>query len=397
VVGHDENTQAERFDALARTAADTPMGQLLRTFWQPVALSPRLKPKSAMAIRILSEDLTLYRGESGKVHLVGSHCIHRRTLLHTGWVEGDEIRCMYHGWKYNGAGQCVERPAETARISDKSCIAGYPTYEYAGLIFAYMGSGAPPEFDLPRNEAFERPDDLSFVRMEVWPCNWFQHVENSLDPVHVSFAHQMGRIGEFGRAITGAIPDLSYEETSAGIKQTAVRSQNNIRVSNWTFPSCNHVRVPGLLESDAWIDTGNWMVPIDDTRTARFSLRRVPSTTPEADQRITRYFAEAESYNAADHHEALIDRHEYPDDPLIRLTSAQDYVALMGQGVIADRTHERLGKSDKGIVFLRNLFLREISAIQSGRPLKQWSRLEEAVDLPIPARVNVDTARHPAL
>lgn len=383
--------KASRLDALTKTAVDTPMGQLLRKFWQPVGVSKRLAPKSAMAIRILSEDLTLYRGESGKTYLVGGHCIHRLTMLHTGWVEGEEIRCMYHGWKYNGAGQCIERPAERGRLSDKTRIAGYPTREYAGLIFAYLGPGEPPEFELPRNEAFERPGDLGFARMEIWPCNWFQHVENSLDPVHVSFAHQMGRVGEFGKAVTVAIPELSYEETSAGIKQTATRSKGNVRISEWTFPNCNHVRVPSLTEDDPWIDTGNWMVPVDDTNTARFSVRRIPSTTPEADRRITEYFADAENYNAADHHEALFIRHEYPDDKLVRLTSAQDYVALMGQGVVADRGRERLAQSDTGVTFLRRMFLRELAAIEAGTPTKHWSRADGHIELPLPAREPVVT------
>jgi 5,5'-dehydrodivanillate O-demethylase len=378
----------DRFQAFVRTASNTAMGQLLRRFWQPVAVSKRLAPKSAMAIRILSEDLTLYRGESGKTHLVGNRCLHRLTLLHTGWVEGDEIRCMYHGWKYDGQGRCVHRPAETTQLPDKARIAGYATHEYAGLIFAYMGPGDPPEFNLPRSEAFERPGDLGFARTEVWPCNWFQHVENSLDPAHVSFAHRMGRVGEFGRAITDAIPELHYEETDAGIKQTAIRSKNNIRISNWTFPNCNHVAVPGLSDGDPWIETANWMVPIDDNTTMRFSVRRVPSVNAESDERITRYFDEAESYNAADYHEALFDRHEYPEDPLVRLTSAQDYVALVGQGAIADRAHERLASSDKGVVFLRRLFTRELSAIRQGQPIKRWRRLEKPSETRVPADVS---------
>lgn len=379
-------SRQERLLSLSQTAADTPMGKLLRQFWQPVAVSKQLKPKSAMAIRIMSEDLTLYRGESGKPYLVGSHCLHRLTLLHTGWVEGDEIRCMYHGWKYNGSGRCVHRPAEAAPLSDKTRIAGYPTHEYAGLIFAYMGPGEAPEFNLPRSDALERPTDLGFARTESWPCNWFQHVENSLDPVHVSFAHMAGRVGEFGRAITEVIPELHYEETDAGIKQTAVRSEDNVRVSNWTFPNCNHVRVPGLKDDDPWIDTANWMVPIDDERTVRFSVRRVPSTTREADQRITEYFDEVESYNAADDHDALFNKKEYPEDPLVRLTSAQDYVALVGQGAIADRSHELLGKSDKGVVFLRNVFFREMAAILDEAPAKKWRSLAKSPDLPKPRR-----------
>ena len=240
------------------------------------------------------------------------------------------------------------------------------------MIFAYLGSGEPPAFDLPRKAVFERPNDLHFARVEVWPCNWFQHVENSLDPVHVSFAHQAGRVGVFGNAVTTAIPELSYEETNWGIRQTATRPGGNVRVSDWTFPNYNCVAVPGLDEHSPWIDTGNWMVPVDDGKTARFSMRAVPSTTPDVDRRITDYYREADSYNSADHHDALIERLEYPQDPLVRLTSAQDYVALVGQGVVANRTHERLASSDAGIVFLRRLFWRELEAIGEGRPTKHW-------------------------
>ena len=372
-----QRTAGERkLSLLSETAADRPMGKLLRKFWQPVGISSRLNSKRALAVRVLSEDLTLYRGESGKCHLVGGHCLHRLTRLHTGWVEGEQIRCMYHGWKFDGGGHCVERPAERGPVGERMTIAGYPTHEYAGLIFAYLGPGRPPPFDLPRKEVFERPGDLQFARVEIWPCNWFQHVENSLDPVHVSFAHQAGRVGEFGKAVTSAIPELSYDETSWGVRQTATRPGGNVRVSDWTFPNYNNVPVPGLDESAPWIDTGNWMVPVDDDHTARFSMRAVPSTSPEVDQRITDYFKEAESYNAADHHEALFVRQEYPQDPLIRLTSAQDYIALVGQGRVADRMRERLASSDAGIVFLRRLFWRELEAIEQGKSTKQWYRAQ---------------------
>ena len=119
-------------------------------------------------------------------------------------------------------------------------------------------------------------------------------------------------------------------------------------------------------------------------------MRRVPTTTPENDARITRYFADAKSYNAADHHSELFDRHEYPDDPLIRLTSAQDYVALMGQGVVTDRNRELLGRSDMGVAFLRRLFLRELAAIEQGKPTKTWTPMTTPVDMPIPVRSPVN-------
>ena len=108
----DLSSRAEKFNLLTQTAADAPMGKLLRKFWQPIAVSKDLAPGAGQPIRVLGEDLTLYRGESGRAYLVGGRCAHRLTLLHTGWIEGDNIRCMYHGWQYDGTGQCVHRPVE---------------------------------------------------------------------------------------------------------------------------------------------------------------------------------------------------------------------------------------------------------------------------------------------
>src|SRR4051812_11499592 len=195
----------ERLRALTATGPDSDMGRLLRMFWQPVAVSHSIKPGNAKPLRVMGEDLTLYRGESGRAYLVAGRCAHRRTVLHTGWVQGEEIRCMYHGWKYNGTGQCTERPAEEDKRQPNVKIAGYPLHEYCGLVFAYMGQGPAPTFDLPRKEPFEQSDIVLNAGEQTWPCNWLQQVENSLDAVHVSFAHHFGKVGPFGEAITSAI------------------------------------------------------------------------------------------------------------------------------------------------------------------------------------------------
>src|SRR5262249_60496723 len=126
-----EHPQAERLRLLTQTGPDTDMGKLLRRFWQPVAVSHEVKPGEAKPLRVLSEDLTLYRGESGLAHLVAGRCAHRLTLLHTGWVQGEEIRCMYHGWKYDGAGQSTEAPAEGAASAAPIRIATYPRHAYS--------------------------------------------------------------------------------------------------------------------------------------------------------------------------------------------------------------------------------------------------------------------------
>jgi 5,5'-dehydrodivanillate O-demethylase oxygenase subunit len=373
---------ADRLKLLHQCARDSDMGKLLRLFWQPVGRSDLLKAGCALPVRIMGEDLTLYRGESGKPFLVGGRCAHRLTLLHTGWVQGDRIRCMYHGWQFDGAGHCTERPAEEDTRPPNIRIAGYPLHEYAGLIFAYMGDGPAPEFQLPRKDVFETPDRLMFARHETWPCNWFQQVENSLDATHVSFVHHWGTVGRFGEHVAATVPKLEYLETDAGVRQTATRSKNSVRVSDWTFPNKNHIVVPGIAENDPWIDVGHWIVPNDDEHSTRFMIYSIPSVNPEADRRIVDYFAEFGDYNPADHHDELFLHKKVPADVLLQLTSAQDYVAAVGQGAVVDRTGERLGRSDMGIAFLRRIFWRELEAIRSGRPTKAWRKLEQAAEMP---------------
>src|ERR671926_500887 len=119
-------------------------GRYLRRFWQPLARAEDVAPGEAKPVRLVGEDFTLYRGEAGTAHVVAYRCAHRGTQLSTGWVEGDCIRCFYHGWKYDQTGQCVEMPAEDPSFPPKVQIASYPTQEYLGIIFAYLGEGEPP-------------------------------------------------------------------------------------------------------------------------------------------------------------------------------------------------------------------------------------------------------------
>jgi phenylpropionate dioxygenase-like ring-hydroxylating dioxygenase large terminal subunit len=373
----------DRMMRLVETSAHTTMGKLLRKFWHPVALSKTVAAGTARPVRLLGEDLALYRGQSGTAYLIADRCAHRRTRLHTGWVEGEQLRCMYHGWKYDATGQCVERPAERPGTEAGIRIAGYPVHEYCGLVFAWLGEGEPPAFELPRKDVFERKNVMVFQRQEIWPCNWLQHAENSLDGLHVSFAHRMGSVGAFGDAVTATIPDLAYEESLAGVMATTTRTENGksqIRIADWTFPHTNHVTIPTIREDTPWAEISNFMVPVDDTHTNRVSLIAVESTSPEVDAEMRRYFEGCEAYNAADHHDELF-AGKYPEDPLIELTSAQDYVVLVGQGAIADRAHERLGTSDRGIATLRRIFWREMEAINAGKPTKSWRRNEEKVVL----------------
>lgn len=375
---------------LVQSGPKTPMGTLLRRFWQPVAVSRELQTGKAVAIRILSEDLTLYRGESGKPYIVAQLCAHRLTLLHTGWVEGDCIRCRYHGWKYDGSGQGVEMPAEDPSFPSKVKILHYPAIDYAGLVFVYMGQGHPPE--LPEIAELNRNYGVSWASCNVWPCNWFQRIENSMDAVHVSFVHQESR---FGQALSYTVPSLTYEETDWGMKQIASRSSKNVRISEFRWPNINHIVVPTQPPNQSrdkplpWSDVFNWFVPIDDTHTARFTARSSPIGDDVAPG-FEAWLASCEKYNPADHEEELfhgIMPGENVGETSTALIGAQDYIVQVGQGAIVDRSQERLGRSDEGVILMRKIFRRELDAIKKGLPGKAWKVRKGFARLPVPPNV----------
>jgi len=213
----------------SHTGPKTLAGRYMRRFWQPVYRSQDLPAGRAVTIRLLSEDFTLYRGTSGGVYLIAPRCAHRGTQLSTGWVEEDCVRCFYHGWKYDGSGQCVEQPAEEPGFARKVRIPSYPTREYLGLIFVYLGEGRPPEF--PRYGFMEELDDTECVRLvhvdkKPYPYNYRNGLENSVDPVHVAFVH---RNSEY-RGLVGC-PEVDAEETDYGLMLHARRPGGEDRVT----------------------------------------------------------------------------------------------------------------------------------------------------------------------
>jgi 5,5'-dehydrodivanillate O-demethylase len=374
---------------LHETGPDTLMGRLLRRFWHPIALSSDVAPGAAAPVRGMCEDLTLYRGQSGAPHLVGGACAHRCSVLHTGDVQGDEIACMYHGWRFDADGQCTLIPAEAQPRRHMPRIVAYPVHEYCGLIFAWLGPLPAPPFALPRKDVMEDPKRHVIPKREVWDCNWFQQVENSMDAVHLSFAHMWGVKGQFGMMVSGAgeLPELSYEETDSGMRQTARRSNGNVRVSDWTFPDNNHILAPGPTKSSPWGHVSVWATPIDDTRTMRYRLFSLAGVTPEELEKVKR----DQIYDPGEHYDALF-KGDLAGLPAQGLVSAQDYVAVRGQGVIVDREAENLSTSDAGIIFLRKIFYRELEAIRDGRPIKAWARLADKVDLKQPPALDAAKA-----
>jgi 5,5'-dehydrodivanillate O-demethylase len=341
--------------AFEYTGPGTLAGRYLRSFWQPVALAADLQPGHAKPLRIMSEDFTLYRGEEGSPHLVAFRCAHRGTQLSTGWVEGDCLRCFYHGWKYDHTGQCVEMPAEDPSFPPKVRIRSYPCEEYLGLIFAYLGDGEAPR--LPRYPELEE-EGVKEVTTRVLPYNYFNGVENSVDIVHVSFVHADSGFAEHG---VQGIPTPGAEETEYGILMEDRYPNGQVRVTIFEMPTLIRLKV-FPRDGMGWRTLLTWKVPIDDEHYHSFALNS--STAGSGDPEDIRLGQEI-----------LAGRRRLRADDIgayAKRVNLQDFVAQAGQGVIADRERERLGRSDKAVILLRKIWERELRALADGRPLKQW-------------------------
>jgi 5,5'-dehydrodivanillate O-demethylase len=365
----------------------TVAGRYLRCFWQPIYESRNLAPAKAISIRILNEDFTLYRDETGSPHVVAQKCPHRGTQLSVGWVEGDSIRCFYHGWKFDPNGTCTEQPAEPRPFCEKIKIAAYPTTERLGLIFAYFGAGSPPP--LPQWPEFETQEAVSSIAMI--PCNYFQSAENIVDDVHVGFAHKS--TPELGMSVRGIVPPrVSARETSFGL---SVRFQNSESAEENHFVMPNSCYVSYDLVYSRSSNKGSrfrmsslfWYVPIDDLTHYHVLVTVGPPLVTEAmrqEQRIP--------HSVSDEIIAIIGGKSFSHKELPELgkrkpdlVRIQDGVTIVGQGAITDRTTEHLGMSDAGVVLLRKIWLRELRSIANGEPLTPFTG---SVDLRALARGN---------
>lgn len=364
-----------------RTGPDSLAGKYLRKFWQPVFCSYELPRGRAVPIRILGEDFTLYRGASGNPYLVGFRCAHRGTQLSAGWVEEDCLRCFYHGWKYDGAGQCVEQPAEPKPFADKVRIASYAVKEYLGLIFAYLGRGEAPPFN--RYPKLENPaftlDTLRYDRI----CNFFNNIDNSLDNAHVRFVHRRHRDAARDHVVQGD-PVITVEETEWGIKRDVRYPDGAQVVAYFGMPNINYVNGQVVDSEIKRADVLLFKVPADEDSHVHFEVRAIPLTGSHArewlerrrEKRVKEAETRAELVEAVLKGKLLLaDVDPNRSDYVI----IEDEIAQTGQGKVADRTHERLGRSDAGVILLRKLWERELRALATGQPVKQWTYKAEMV------------------
>jgi len=364
--------------ALTRVGSGTLMGALLRRYWMPIAAVAELDDAPVKPVRLLGEDLVLYRDGQGRYGLLDRHCAHRRADLSYGWVEDCGLRCHYHGWKWDETGRCLEQPFEEiahpqARFKDRVRVTAYPVEAKAGLLWAYLGPAPAPL--LPTWEPFTWSNGFVQIVFAEIACNWLQCQENSIDPVHFEWLH-----GNWARRLARVDGDrppthlrIAFDEFEYGFTYRRILEGQSESDELWTvgrtclWPNC--LFTGGHFE---------WRVPIDDANTLSVGwfFDRVPNEMePFAQDRIPYW-------------------HGPVADPLTgRLITShvmnQDFVAWMGQGAIADRTREHLGESDRGVIMMRRRLLEEAEVVARGGEPKALVRdpaLNACVRLPIIAR-----------
>lgn len=384
---------------LVATGPETLAGRYLRLYWQPVLRAEDLAPNRAVPVRIMSEDVTVYRGAAGDPHIVAGRCAHRKTLLHTGSIVGDTIRCRYHGWQFAPDGRCVHQPGEREGFTATTNIAAFPAAEYLGLIWGYFGSGDPPP--MRRYPDFERPGLLSVGPSESWPCNLWNRLDNAPDLMHVLYTHEESIKREFSEDEylrqefapadrSKAAPKITAIETEFGVETTVEPGAGQTSYFHFLMPNTNAVaarvsRLEGYLDGTRrWVYTMFIRVPIDDASCVSYHLSLIDVHGDEAARYIELRNGARAELAQSDPNALIVSTGEAVLAGKMRIKDMdpklnsyytfliEDYACQVGQGTIADRQNERLGSIDQGTILLRKIWLRELEALAEGRPLKTW-------------------------
>ncbi|HLY89568.1 MAG TPA: aromatic ring-hydroxylating dioxygenase subunit alpha [Acetobacteraceae bacterium] len=346
---------------LTHVGPETPCGEYMRRFWQPICYSDELKDLP-LAVKVLGEELVVFRDGSGAVGLLERHCSHRGTSLEFGLVGAKGIRCCYHGWLFDVDGAILETPGEPANstLKDRLCHGAYPVHEAHGLVFAYMG---PPEQmpDFPEYDSLSRAGYRIIPGQKYfYPCNWLQILENTMDAVHTAFLHTIVSGSVFTDEF-GVLPELDFTETPVGIIYIATR-----RVGENVWARMVENVLPNLQQvAPVWEDgqqahpfsgpmMSRWIVPLDDTNTMLIELRHVSAT----DGVVTPAWW-ADRYTALPGQVAADTYEESQRRP-------QDFEAQVSQRPIAVHGLEHLGTTDRGISMFRNQIRHGIRAVKAG-------------------------------
>ena len=358
---------AEQNEMLTRVGPGTPCGDLMRRYWQPIAAVSELQDKYTKRIRLLGEDLVLFKDRQGRRGLIAEACPHRRASLGFGIPTQDGIRCPYHGWEFGHKGECLSQPNEPEKSSFKHKIktAAYPVEEMGGMLFAYLGPEEKKPL-LPRIDGFVTEGTIRMLGRTLIPANWLQIMENSLDPIHTEWLH--GHTYEFIKeqqgkstkvAISARHEKIAFREFEHGITKHRLLAGHSEDSDDWKIG--HPVVFPNILSVGNGDETSRYYafqirVPADDTHTMH--LWYTAYVPPKGANVPSELLDKVHTYDVP-----LKDNNgEYILDNI----DGQDMMVWCTQGPIADRTKENLGASDNGIALYRRVLRREIKKVEEG-------------------------------
>ncbi|WP_084487852.1 Rieske 2Fe-2S domain-containing protein [Nocardia sienata] len=373
----------DRWNILTRTGPGEPAGELLRRYWQPIGIASEFPAGAPPAhIRVLSENLVLFRDEAGELGLLALLCPHRNADLSYGRIENGGLRCPYHGWLFDRSGACLEQPNVPA--AQRSAVnwrqPSFPVQERGGLVWAYLGSGEPPV--LPDYPFLDAPAEHVFINRWLSECNYLQANEGNIDPSHTSFVHRMEHPAA-DATMTGfeadSAPRLSVVETSYGFRLLAERDY----VDGKTFLRCSNFILPNGASAngfEAMYGLGGatmlWHVPIDDHTHYRYEITYHAHS--ELDSAILAQSIEAELDENGKRRRLLENRFLQDRSEMIDKTFAgvgtafpiHDLLVTESMGSISDRRTEHLTPSDLGVMRARRMLLQAVEDVQAGKEPK---------------------------
>ncbi len=350
---------------LTQVGRGTPMGELLRRYWQPIGAAVELEGKWTKKVRLLGENLVLFRNRSGKLGLIAEQCPHRRASFLHGIPTQDGIRCPYHGWEFSTEGKCLNQPNEpdNCAFRDKVATDAYPVEEMGGLLFAYLGPKPVPL--LPRFDGFVAPGTIRMMGRALLPVNWLQCMENSLDPIHTEWLH--GHHYEFLKeqegvkvAISARHEKIDFREFEFGITKHRLLAGHSEDGDDWRIG--HPIVFPNMLAVGNGDERSRYYsfqirVPVDDEHTLHLWYNAyVPPRHADVPQRL---LDRVHTYDVP-----FLDKN---GEFIVDNIDGQDMMAWISQGTIADRTRENLGSSDKGIAIYRRVLKREMKRMQEGK------------------------------
>ena len=368
---------------LTEVGRGTPMGELMRRYWQPIGAAVDLESKWTKRVRMLGEDLVIFKDRQGRLGLIAEQCPHRRASFAHGIPTENGIRCPYHGWEYNAQGKCIHQPNEQDKCAfrDKVSTDAYPVQEMGGMLFAYMGPQPQPL--LPRWDGFVAQGTIRIMGRTILPINWLQIMENSLDPVHTEWLH--GHHYEFLKeqegvkvAISTRHLKIDFKEFEYGMTKHRLLEGHSEDGDDWkvghpiVFPNMLAV---GNGDEKSRYYSFQMRVPVDDTHTMHLWFNAyVPPQGVEVPKHLLEKVHTYEVPFIDEKGEFIVDN-----------VDGQDMMAWISQGAIADRSLENLGATDKGIVMYRRMLKREMQKVQAGidpMGIVRDTARNERIDLP---------------